>query len=253
MDDFEKKINALLAMDSDIAIEILDAIERYCGEDSVSLRSETLNKMTLRLAGNAHEEEIWDNILSVIPVDEIPNELIEYLIKKDISLLSLCHLPLEDKWLMKLMDYDDAPLYTLAKRYYLSDKYSMLDFSKFYQQYMRSNSSVSTHLLELYGNTDKRSLLIFLCQNNKEFKDKEKLEWNIVADQVKVSAESDNIADVYQKYKNVGVIMLAIAGNLFSPDNILAELSLVKGVSYATEIRKTSKETLKLRKTIIEA
>ena len=41
--------------------------------------------------------------------------------------------------------------------------------------------------------------------------------------------------------------MLSIAKNYFTPEDILKELSVIKKVKYASEIRQLSKENLKLR------
>ena len=65
---------------------------------------------------------------------------------------------------------------TLAKRIFLSDNYSDSDFVDFYQQYLDNKSDVSSYLLDSFEDTTKRNLLIYLCFQNDEFENKEKLE-----------------------------------------------------------------------------
>ena len=179
--------------------------------------------------------------------DELSEDVLRYLIQNRISLMTLCHMQLHDKWLIKLTAYDEAPVYTLAERYYLSDKYSSLDFFNFYNQYLRNRDDVSLHLLDVYGKVDKRGLLIFLCSNNKEFEGTERLQWYRVADQVQGITNSTDIKSIYKEYQTVGVVLAEIANNYFTPREILLELLSVKGILYANKIRKNSDKTLKLK------
>ena len=148
---------------------------------------------------------------------------------------------------LKLMAYDDAPVYTLAERYYLSDEYSPEDFLQFYNQCLRNKEDISLHLLDIYGHAKKRGLLIFLCSNHKDFAYKEKLQWHRVADQVLKMTNSEDIQAVYEKYRKIGVVLIEIANNYFTPKEILLELVSVKGILYANKIRKSSDKTLKLK------
>lgn len=243
----EKKIDLLLSGNGDIAAGILQMLEDWHTDDNITLSPQIQHEFLNRLAGSKFEEEVWDRLLSVMATDALSEELLGYLIQNQISLCTLCHLPLQDKWLMKLMDFDYAPLYTLAKRYYLSDQYSSLEFLQFYNQYLHNRNDVSFHLLEIYRNADKQKLLLFLCLNDKKFEDRETLQWYQAADLVRGLSDPKEIACIYEEYRNVGVVMAEIARNYFTSDEILLELSSVKGIRNAAEIRKMSKNTLQLK------
>lgn len=248
MNALENKLNEILSGDVDISSKIVQICEDFNGNENVSLNAELQKELMIRLSTNKFEEEVWDKLLSILSPDDLTEEVLNYLIKNNISILTLCHMQLQDKWLVKLLAYDDAPLYTLAKRYYLSDKYSPHEFIQFYNQYLYSNHDISVYLLDLYRSADKRRLLIFLCSNNKEFEYKERLQWHIISDQVRVLTDNSAIASVYKEYPNVGIILNEIANNCFSAEEILKELSSVKGVEFAREIRKDSLITLGIKR-----
>ena len=250
MNETEHKLYEILSKDGDVATEILQLCENIHADESISLNPQLQNELKNHLATNPLEESVWDELLSVMPPDGLSEDVFHYLTQKQISLLTLCHMQLQDQWLMKLTVYDDAPIYTLATRYYLSDYYSSLDFVQFYHQYLRGRSDISLHLLDVYGNVDKRGLLIFLCSNHAEFEDREKLQWHKVADQVRGMTNGKDIESVYQEHRGVGIVLNEIASNYFTPDKILLELLSVKGILYAHKIRKNSEKTLKLKQIV---
>jgi hypothetical protein len=248
MNMIENKLNGILSKDGDVATEILQALEDFNTGEAVSLNPELQNELKNRLSMNPMEEEICNILLSIIQTDELSEDVLNYLIRNHISLPMLCHMQLKDKWLMKLMAYDDAPVYTLARRYYLSDEYSSEDFLQFYNQCLRNKDDISLHLLDVYSQADKRGLLIYLCSNNKDFEHKERLQWYRVADQVRGITNSADITSIYKEYRNVGIVLTEIASNYFTPEEILLELLSVKGILYANKIRKNSEKTLKLKR-----
>ena len=58
---------------------------------------------------------------------------------------------------------------------------------------------------------------------------------------------SEDIQAVYEKYRKIGVVLIEIANNYFTPKEILLELLSVKGILYAHKIRKNSEKTLKIK------
>ena len=247
MDTIESKLNEILSKDGDVAAEILHVFEDFNTGETVSLNPELQKKLKNRLSMNPLEDEVWEALLSIIRADELSEDVLNYLIRNHISLSMLCHMQLKDKWLMKLMAYDDAPVYTLAKRYYLLDEYSPEDFLQFYNQYLHNKDDISLHLLDIYEQAEKRGLLIFLCSNQEDFAYKEKLQWYRVADRVRGMTNGTELQAVYEAYRKIGVVLIEIASNYFTPKEILSELLSVKGVSYASKIRKNSEKTLKLK------
>lgn len=66
----------------------------------------------------ALEEKIFD-----IPISELSDEILEYLIDNKIAITELSHIELPEKWLVKLIKYDSMPLYRLAYKYYIDDNF----------------------------------------------------------------------------------------------------------------------------------
>ena len=250
MNVIEKRIYMLLLEgdDVDVAVGILQMFENLYTNEKISLSVQKQNELMIRLAASKFEENVWDRLLSIMEPSELSEDLLNHFIENKISLLTLCHMELQDKWLMKLIIYDDAPLYTLAKRYYLSEEYSSVDFLKFYNQYLRNRNDISLYLLDVCRSAVKRGLLLFVCLIDEKFGDKEKVQWHQIADQVRVLTTSKDIASIYKEYLNVGIVLYEIANNYFTPEEILLELSSVKGILYAREIRKISKNTLQLKR-----
>jgi hypothetical protein len=247
MNTAERRLNEILSKDGDIAAEILRMCEDFDIGEMISLNHKIQNELKDRLATNTLEEDVWDCLLSIMKPDELSEDVFNYLNENRISMMTLCHMKLRDEWLMKLVAYDDAPVYTLAERYYLSDKYSSIDFLKLYNQYLYEKDDISLHFLDVYGKVDKRGLLIFLCSNNEKFEDAEKLQWYRVADQVHGSTNSADIKSIYKEYQTAGIVLAEIANNYFTPKEILLELISVKGILYANKIRKNSEKTLKMK------
>lgn len=250
MNVIENRLNVILSRDDDIATGILQMCEGLNTDETISLSTQLQNELRDRLATNKLEEDVWDSLLSIMSPNELSENVLNYLIENRISLPILCHMQLQDKWLTKLLSFDEAPLYTLAKRYYLLDQYSLLDFLQFYNQYLWNKSDLCLHFLDIYGNVDKRGLLIFLCSKNEEFDHKEMLQWHQIADQIHGLTNSTDIKAIYKEYQNVGIVLTEIASNYFTSEEILLELLSVKGIKYANKIRKNSEETLKLKRIV---
>ena len=161
--NFEMQMIELLNKKGDISKEITNLIYAFgFDERKITLSTYVLYKICERLT-NEEQEKVWDSLLSVLDVDSITDEIIEYLVKNKISILTLCHLELSNKWLIKLLDYDDAPIYTISKRYYLSSEYSFSQFVEFYCSHLCKYNYVALYLLDFYDASPKRELLKFLC------------------------------------------------------------------------------------------
>ena len=153
----------------------------------------------------------------------------------------------------KLSVYDDAPIYTLAKKIFLGNNYSDLDFVDFYQQYLDDKGDISIYLLDTFEDSKKRNLLLYLCSQNDKFEYQTKLEWYSIAEQLKSMANEEQITEMYEKYQDVTVILLSIAGNLFTSEDILLKLSTLKGVNGANEIRKRSLKVLRVKNVYVKS
>ena len=250
MDSFENIVNELLETDGSNEDFILNKMESLENTDKKEILPEVFYQLIIRLDSHPKREEIWNWLFSYLMLEKIPNEMMEYFIKNKIAIMQLCHMELQDKWLKKLAVYDDAPIYTLAKRIFLGNNYSDLDFVDFYQQYLDDKGDISIYLLDTFEDAKKRNLLLYLCLQNDKFEYQTKLEWYSIAEQLKNMTNEEQITEMYKKYQDVAVILLSIAGNLFASDEILLELSTLKGLKGANEIRKRSIKVLRLKKCI---
>ena len=245
--DFEIQLIKLLKKKGDISKEIVDLINSLdFKEQKLTISNYVLNQIRERLT-DAELEDLWNSILSSFDISHISDEIIEYLIENKISLLMLCHLDLLDKWLLKLIDYDDAPIYTISKRYYLSDEYSLDQFEKFYNSYLCKYNYVALHLLEFYDFSTKRELLKYLCFNDNSFSEKETLNQYFIADRVKTLIDSNEITSFYKECSKSSKVLLSIANNYFTPEDILKELSTIKNIKCAFKIRASCRENLRIR------
>lgn len=249
MNAIEQRIDEILSTGGG-ATEILQLCDELNADEKISLSIQIQNKLKTALATSSLEEAVWDRLLVMISPNELSEDVFNYLIQNGISVLLLCHMQLQDKWLMKLIEFDEAPLYTLAERYYLSDNYSSLDFLQLYNKYLRKRDDLCLHLLDIYRVADKRGLLIYLCSNNGDFEYKERLQWYRAADQVRGLTNSADITSIYKEYQKVGIVLTEIALNFFTSDEVLLELLSVKGITNANRIRESSENTLRLKRMV---
>lgn len=114
MTSVENEIVKIIA-GGDIAIGLLKFLDGFEIGEGLFISCQIQNELIACLADDEHEEEIWNQLLSIMPVKTISDKLIQHCIRRKIALVALCHMPLDDKWLLELTDYDDAPIYTLSK------------------------------------------------------------------------------------------------------------------------------------------
>ena len=248
MNEIELRLTEILSTEKDIALCIIRVCENLSGDDRISLSLQLQTELITRLYKCELEEEVWDSLLSVVSPNALSEDVFNYLIQNNISIITLCHMDLQDDWLIKLSVFDNAPLYTLATRYYTLDKYSLQDFRWLYDHILISNNDIVVHLLDIFGNTSKRSLLISLCSDTKDFEYKEFLEWHRVADQVRDITDGKTISSIYVKYSKAGTVLNEIAKNYNTPEEILMELSSIKGIKDSRKIRNNSLNTLSVIK-----
>lgn len=109
------------------------------------------------------------------------------------------------------------------------------------------------HLLEHYfydGMKNRKKfncLSCFIQKNIDDKKIKAVLNEILIAERVSLIDNTDEISDTYNNFHDSPAILLSIAENLFTPENILASLSKVSNIKFASKIRKKSIDTLKLK------
>lgn len=244
MNEIENTLHALLSESGDIGQKLLQICHALNREEKVYINSGLQEELCTRLSGHEYEEEAWNELLAILLPNELSENVFNYLFRSKISLIMLCHMPLRSELLKQLIRFDDAPLFLLAQRYYTNET-SAEDFTSFYYQYLHDRDDVSLYLLDICGRTDKRALLIRLCHEKATFLDQEKLNWHQVADSVREMTNSQEIVELYRKYQNIGIVLVEISANCSTPSELLSELSVVKGIPHAREIRNNSMHALK--------
>ena len=195
---------------------------------------------------SAIDEEVWEEILSDsdIPAEKLTDEIVEYLISNNIAVIQLAHLPLSEKWLIKLSEYDTMPLYRLGVKYYTDEAVSEQKFTDFFKEYLVKCPDMIATLLQHYQSS-KKSTLIHLCKKSDIEQLQECGREYALAEYIKKSEDSDEILKVYEENKNNSVILEAIAENRFSGFELLLKLTETKGISGAKKVRISSRETIK--------
>lgn len=238
-------LSALLLNNEEEMIQALDSLPQGT---MLQIDSTIQEDILHRLSHSQCEEAIWSKLLPLIEPKRISDMVLSHLIRHKMLLLDLCHMELSDRWLKELSIFDEMPVYTLAKRYYLTESYTDGDFIDFYHRFLHAQIDIILFLLDNYLDSCKRSLLIYLCQRFHPVN--EAIAKRILAERVRNSLDHSEIKAYYEEYKADGVILLAIAGNLYTDIDILQMLSQIKSVSFANSIRQKSKETILLKKII---
>lgn len=208
-------------------------------------------ELLLEVASKMHEkeeeleEEFWETILSYLSPESISQSVFDYLIKNHLGIISLSHIPeLDDKKLEVLTEYEcrDEAVFFLGKKHYTNDKYSAKDFCKLLKKY--ANEWVLDQLLLYTPNDPKKEHILYYFYCGKEEQD-EYSKSEIKAKKLRIT---DNLEEIRSAYTlNDPTLNLAIANNLFTPDDILEELTKISGIKCASEIRKNSRETKKIK------
>lgn len=214
----------------------------------MDMRNDYMDTINVKMDEKNKDEQMWDEILECINPDEVSDDFFEYLLSNEISIMTLCHMKLKDEWLFKLVDYDDEPIYTLAERYYLGNEYTIRDFISFYKKYLMKQPNICLWLLQIEATDDKKKLLQYL--NNYYQSSCDAVRKALLGEYVKNCMDSEEIENIYYQHIHEGVVLVAIAGNLYTPLEILSELTYASGVQFASKIRKCSRETLMIKKLV---
>lgn len=240
----EKKFNAeqLLQYNS-ISYQLLNSLLQY--EDTPFFLSEDVQKQLITLFQNTEETELWELLLEHVDCSSLSDDVISYLINNKIALVSLCHLPLKDKWLKKLIYYDEDALMQLSERYYLSNLYSDSFFAEFYYHYLSKSQRCIQLLLDFYEDSSKRTLLLYLCKSDPNYQ--QFINSYLIADTMTKCTDPDKIRATYNQYNQNAIIVTKIAKNYFTPNDILLSLFQTQNCPFASSIRKASKKTFETK------
>ena len=210
----------------------------YLNLPQTYIASDKLDAVMLKLKDTFGESDFWDFILPILDSKSLSDKVIQYLINNNICITTLGHMNLSEKWLIKLAPIVEEALFTLSQIYYLNNSYSLLKFQKLLNHF-RENSSLFYYLLHIEPNNwEKWKWLIFY--SNKYVKDSaiQNLSQNILLSEV-LSKTNDIVylTEQYQKNTTNPYILLGLASNFFTPNEILSNLIKISSVKYAKKIR----------------
>ena len=235
-------VEKLLQSDN-ISLVLLNSLLEETDTDFIL--SDEEQKQLIPLFKNSEEEDLWDLLLNHMDCSCLSDDVIQYLFQNKIALISLCHLPLKDKWLKKLIPFDEEALIQLSERFYLSDSYSDFSFAEFYCRYLSKSESCIRLLLDHYDNSPKRELLLYLCKSDPGFQ--QFICPYVIADSVSKCADPDKIRKIFNECQQNPIILMKIANNYFSPEDVLSELTKTKNCASASSIRQLSKHTMEIK------
>ena len=240
----DKVLRILMTKNEEEIIETLDTLPK----GTVLLIDASIQDTIMNhLKDSTKETDIWERLLLLLEPSLISDNVIEYLIKKKTLLTELCHMELPDHWLKKLIPYDQMPLITLARRYYLSENHSPEEFCLLFSDYLSGHPDIIVELLNYYPEAGKRDLLIHLCRKT-TVADNHEIALSLIADEVRSSSDSGIIRRYYENYSHEGRVLLEIANNINADSQLLNVLANIKDVRFAKKIRRASRETLAKQK-----
>lgn len=216
--------------------------------DELEIESYLLDELCAVKHTAADRNEFWETIVPMISPNSFSEKLLSYLYSERIAIMELCHKEWSDKWLEKFAEFDDAPLYTLIKRYFLENKYSEEQFIRMAKKHIISNDHLFAYILDMYPFSGKLLRLLQLGMLHGEKKVQDLVESYLNAVRCATTVSPIEIANIYEKYKTDFRVLLGVASNPFSPMDILQTLTRISDCKKAKEIRIRSARTLSVAK-----
>lgn len=234
--------------DTQTAINMLRDINILRDEKNTKKLSDSdmVKQIIMRLDGESSREDIWEVFLKYIDVSIFDDYCFDYFYENDISLNTLAHLDLQDKYLKILLrDYDEAYIF-LARRYYDNNRYSVYDFADLISKCRYE--SVFYDLLLYEGDINPKSNVLHKVIQNSAYLSRELKSFSQRIYEAKMLFCTDDIEMIEAYFnKNDHIYFAAISNNVSTPDNILRALMQVSDIKFAARIREKSKETLRIK------
>lgn len=206
-----------------------------------------LYELTTLIHKDEKREEVWDIILDYIDGNVIDDRIFNYLYDNSISLVSLSHCNLNDKYLIKLSNTYEEAFVTLARRYYFQTEHSVLDFTKLMNKC--KFESVFMVIFHDETNVTLKGLILHEIIRNSNYCSEElkRISERILFSKQLFCTNDDNLIR-YAVSLNDYILLVSISQNINTPTYILEELLNVSKIKYASKIRQNCLETLKIKK-----
>lgn len=193
------------------------------------------------------EETFWSNVVCFIDNESFLDEIFDYLMDKSLAQITLCHLPLKDEFLWRLIDVEEEAILTLGKRYYTDDKYSLDELRKFLLQF-KTCDWLWRSLIDInIKDSQKKKLFRRMLFAETDFHDYKYL---LVERAIESKLQVTSSVVLIKRYYKTGNYRFfrGIAQNPNTPNDILEELLNIEKVKYAKQIRNFALENIKSNK-----
>jgi hypothetical protein len=199
-----------------------------------------------KFKGAKIEDSFWSNTLCFLDNDWFPETIFNYLYENKLALTTMCHLPLRDEFLWKLVNTEEEAILTLGTRYYTLEKYSIDAFERFLLRFKTCNWLWRCLISTTTSDTKKKKLFRRLLFNNTKFHDYKVLIIEKTIEERLKKTHCIKLINKYYKLNNCRYYV-GIAQNPNTPINILEELLQLKNVKYAKLIREFSLNNINKR------
>ncbi len=204
-----------------------------------------LDEIIFKLNSRKERDCFWESILDFLSPESF-NSVFEYLVDEDIAVCKMGHMDLEDDKLEILSGYVEEALFTLAKRIYKGKQYSVDEFCDLLKKH-DTGVILDQLLLVIPNNDEKKKALYYFYSQKEEYGSK-----IIELINVEKLIVTENIDEIQKAFESKNYLFyLAISKNLFTPSDILEELSKIKGMKFASEIRTNSQNTKRIKDNFI--
>lgn len=226
--------------------EIRKITENYTGID-LMVDEDLIKKWIGIYENREQEEQFWDLMIPIISEKSFTDNLLDYFLNRKISCISLAHKELPDKWLKKLIVFDDAALYQLVVRYYTDENICSYNFVDIARRYIISSIDIFSYLNELYRSS-KQTLLLHLGRLSSDKQVYDYANNYIKAMRFKYCTDINEISTEYENNKENVALLLTLAENILTPMDILYDIEKITNIKYAAKIRKIARETIRIKK-----
>lgn len=230
----------------------IDAVEKITNgytENDLKADPKLIKKWIIALKNSGQEEQFWNAVIPIMTEDSFSEDSLDYFLSHKVGCISLAHKNLPDKWLKKLIVFDDAALYRLAVRYYTDESIPGSKFIEAAQKYIINSLNLFSYLNELYPSTKQR-MLLYLGRQSSDNSVSAYAAGYLEALRLRYVDESEELQRAYQKAGDNDEILLALAENIFTPRSILQDLGRAAKIKNASKIRIAANETIRLLKMI---
>ena len=219
-----------------------DACDVATGDD-LHVDDKLLSDIASKLHERKERDLFWENLLDYLPTKSLSQNVFDYLLENKIALIRLAHMDLDDNKLKKLVIYAEEALFTLAKRYYGGKEYSVADFASFLCEYKNDELLWQLGYVRPDGREKEKVLFYFYFRDKKRQPEIDKL---IKSRYFEITSDPSTIQSAYES--NEPLYSLALSKNIFASVDILRALTNISGIKNASYIRRSSRETLLLKK-----